>query len=98
MWNVGWVMYTLPANRVFSVRKGRAPAWSRWKWVMNIASMRDKSMRSRNGKEEIPINAGWTPMSKRSWVWRYFMWIQERPTSEPAPRGVIDMLDSYIKG
>lgn len=57
-------------------------------WVIKIASTVLQSSSSMNGRDAIPLYAGWTPASQTIVRPRYCRTQHDRPTSWPAPSSV----------
>ena len=91
---VGWVMKIRPRKFVCPTTKGTAAQWSRWKCVTSIASMVLRSTSSKYGSEAIPEYPGCTPQSNITLLFLYLARTHDRPTSEPAPSGMISSMSS----
>lgn len=74
---------------------GRAPQWSRWKWDMMTQSMNavmgPSVMKEKSGKRRSSLYPICMPQSSIMFLPPIVRRIQLRPTSCPAPKGVIFM-------
>jgi hypothetical protein len=91
---VGCVIKIRPLKFVCPTRNGTAAQWSRWKCVTSSASTVERSTSSKYGSDAIPAYPGWTPQSNITDLPLYVAITHERPTSDPAPSGVIRSMSS----
>ena len=95
---VGCVIRMRPRKLVCPTTKGTAAQWSRWKCVISMQSTVLRSTSSKYGSDAMPAYPGWTPQSNMTLLPLYLASTHDRPTSEPAPRGMISSMSSPSVG
>ena len=86
---VACVMKHRPLKLDVFRKKGRAPQWSRWKWLTSSRSISPATATSKNGSDASPVIPGWMPQSSIIFFPLYSSIIHDRPTSWPAPSGLM---------